>query len=219
MFNFCAVHYLHQWLTLDRSYVQAARADTLTLLELSDYLYRYQARRSIPGKGDDKLKTFWNEIIAIKTQDHNVADSIQHCFRLLSDKYHRRFLSAISKAACIKHGHPVAIYDSRTRIALRKFGYSFRDNEYGEYHRAWMKYFYRDEVQNELNNACAFVPTSCFAQRLIAHGAANNEEISEWSQSDWFRNRVIDIRLFFMSKDDLVKQADLARMLGCSETM
>lgn len=218
MFNFCAVHYLHQWLTLDRPCFEDAQKNKMTLDQLSNYLYRYGALRTIPGNGPDRLEIFWQHIIKLNLTKSSTAETIHRCHQELSNQYNKKILSVISKSAWMKHRHPVVLYDSKAYTSLRRLRYDFRKNDYKGYYRAWMDFFHRDEIQSELNDACAFVPTSCFAQRLIAHGVAKREEIREWSKSDWFRNRVVDMRLWHMADNDKVKEIDLARLLGHRET-
>ena len=147
---------------------------------------------------------------------NNAANLVRDLFRKLTANYDgQQFLSAISKAAWVRWRQSIAIYDGRARLALRDLGFNAPDNDYPAYYHAWMQFFNNNDTQMGLNDACQWLPNSHYAQSVVERGGAARDDIDQWVKTDWFRNRIIDMRLFH--HHDQLHAADKARFLGPGE--
>lgn len=217
MFRYYAAYYLWWWLKIDRAFVEDFDQHGVTPQRLHDLLKKYLAIRTVSGEGIGRLQYFANALNqqhARMNQVNDAANLVHDLFVNLTAHYHRQFLSAISKAAWMRWRHPIAIYDRRARLALRDLGFNADDN-YRTYHGAWMQFFNNDDTQNGLNDACQWLPNSHYAQSVVVRGGAAQADIDQWVNTDWFRNRIIDMRLFHHL--DQLHPADKARFLGPGE--
>ena len=96
--------------------------------------------------------------------------------------------------------HPVVIYDSNARKGLRRCGLAAGDGNYVEYCRSWFQYFDDPGTQRELDEALKMLNDSPRAQTLINQRKLTEAELRELSRSEWFRNRVTDMYLFYLGK-------------------
>ncbi|MGH7002618.1 MAG: hypothetical protein ACREIP_01595 [Alphaproteobacteria bacterium] len=231
MFRYCAAYYLWQWLTMDRAFVKIFQQE-VTEKALLDLLSKYEVIRTVPGKGAGRLKEFTkalNSKSAQAIQADEAANLVHDLFCCLRGRYGRQFLSAITKAAWMRWRHPIAIYDKRARRALVKqrkilMENEFKDpeNNYNAYHKLWMAFYDRCDTQNGLNDASGWLSNSHYAQSVVERGGATQEEIAQWVNEDWFRNRIIDMLLFHLGDSDGrvgLHPAEAARFLGPNEQL
>lgn len=114
----------------------------------------------------------------------------------------------------------MVIYDSYGLKGLRRSGYRIRDGDYRTYHARWMEFFVGEEIQDQIRDACDWLPNSHYAAALIDKGVSTGPEIAAWANEEWFRNRVLDQRLVIRGNpagEDAVHPADHARLIGPGE--
>lgn len=227
-----AAYYLRQWLTIDQRFVDEFQ-ENISVESLRGILTKYRAIRTIrnkDGKGNARLN-------ALKVQlesggpENDATSYIEAIERNLNGgediDEKRRILSAISKAAWMRWRGTLVIYDSRAvealkrcRRASRDANYKFSARDYASFYRAWMYHFNRVEIQQQLDLACAWLPTSDFALRLAARGGPSKAQVCEWAAQQWFRIRVVDMALFDAGakrEPHLPSTIQRAELLGTNE--
>jgi hypothetical protein len=65
---------------------------------------------------------------------------------------------------------------------------------YGDYYEKWIELFNRDDTQKHLQDACGWLPDSRYAGSLAKSKVLSSSDVN----SNWFKNRVFDMRLFFL---------------------
>ncbi len=203
-FRSCAEHYLRQWCSYDRGFVRGFSSGPVTCELLSKMCYRYEVARTVPGHGPQKYGKFAEMLNRNRDSQmtrQNVAEIIEREFRSMQGAYGKRFLSAITKAFWMMKRHPVAIYDRNARQGLRRFGLPSGENNYLIYFDSWFKFFERPDVQRGLDDALAWLRGSPCALNLQKTQKLSSDELSKLARSEWFRNRITDMRLFSKGKD------------------
>ena len=92
-------------------------------------------------------------------------------------------------------GHPVVVYDSQAREGLKHLSVPPGDGDYAVYFRSWFKVF--DDSKTQLDDAVEWLLKSEPAGKAIATYGTPRPELEELVRSDSFRNRVLDMYLFF----------------------
>lgn len=125
-----------------------------------------------------------------KVSRKNVPIIIENELRNMRKAYGgKTFLSALTKAFWMMKRHPVVIYDSNARKGLWRYGLLPGYKDYSVYFDSWFKFFERDETRRGLDDALAW----------LAKNSVKKISLQELN-SDWFRNRVTDMRLFYVGK-------------------
>jgi phage terminase small subunit len=110
----------------------------------------------------------------------------------------KTFLSALTKAFWMMKRHPVVIYDSNARRGLRRYGFPSGENNYSIYFDSWFKFFDSAETKRNLDDAVTWLAKkSPYAQDVLKRKSISLKELHELTGSDWFRNRVADMHLFY----------------------
>jgi hypothetical protein len=203
-FRSCAEHYLRQWCSYDRGFVRGFSSGPVTCELLSKMCNRYGVARTLPGEAPQKYTKFaemLNRNRDVQLTRPNVAETIEREFRSMQEAYGKSFLSAITKAFWMMKRHPVAIYDANARRGLQKCDLPPGTNQYRVYFDSWLKFFEDSHTQRALDDALTWLPNSRSARRLLKMKSISEADIMELVASDWFRNRVVDIRLFSMGKE------------------
>lgn len=214
-FRYAAATYLHIWLTFDRGVHDTFHANGPTAEALRTLLTRYYAMRTLWGVKDVGLAPFVAALRqGITGQANDVVGLVKTANDAISPTYKgRNCISAVSKALWMMLRHPVAIYDNLSRDGLRRFGATFKDGDYGQFHAAWCNYFNQQRTQEYIASACDWLVGSSFVANLEIHRAATRNDIEQWTRESWFRNRVCDFRLMHAGSSP-VHDADLALYLG-----
>lgn len=202
-FRQCADHYLQQWCELDREFWAKFSSGPISCESLAKLCWKYQVARTVPGHGIQKYKQFVSTLERCRgTQmtQKDVSGFIERQHRALEHKYRKSFLSAVTKAFWMMKRHPVVIYDSNARRGLQRCGLASGDGNYVEYCKSWFQFFDNPRTQRELDTALKTLGDSPRAHALIEQGKLSEAELQELSRSEWFRNRVTDMYLFYVGK-------------------
>jgi hypothetical protein len=201
-FRSCAEYYLEQWYELDRDLVTGFSHFPITCALLADLARpdKYKVARTISGYGVAKYQPFADMLNAHRattmTRD-NVPTVINAALATMAKYYNRQFLSAISKAFWMMKGHPVVIYDSNARQGLRHHGLPPGDGDYRVYFNSWFTVFDDANTQRGLDDAVDWLLQSDSAKALISKYGTAFPELEKLARSDSFRNRIVDIYLFY----------------------
>lgn len=151
----------------------------------------------MPGKGVERYEQFAEMLNRHRNQEftrQNVPDIIERELGNMRKKYKRSFLSAITKAFWMMKRHPVVIYDSNVRKGLRHYNLPPGDSNYRVYFDSWFEFFETDDTKHGLDDALDWLRKSSNAAKKHK---LSSDEFEELAGSEWFRNRVVDMRLFF----------------------
>lgn len=201
-FRACAEYYLRQWYELDRDLVAEFSRGPVTCELLSDMSSRskYGVARTISGHGVPKFQPFADMLNAHRstsmTRD-NVPAVIGDALVRMANYYSRQFPSALSKAFWMMKGHPVVIYDSKAREGLQHHGLPPGDGNYRVYFNSWFTIFDNPNTQHGLDDAVDWLLNSEPANGLRARYGTPFPELEKLVRSDSFRNRIVDIYLFY----------------------
>ena len=197
MFRYCAAYYLHQWF-VDGDCVfwnEIGKRGTFEQDALGKLFKKYRVIRNIQG-GTSNLSDFCSVLNKAREKNFSPAtipEIVDDAVKGVRKAYQKDLTSAVSKALWMMRRHPVAIFDSRAREALVRMGLlRSSDQGYKIYYEAWMELFNRHDTQQHLRDACEWLSGSDYARSLEKQ--LNEDELS----SEWFRNRVFDMRLFFI---------------------
>ena len=202
----CAEFYLRELWQQDQLLVQKFSTCEITCEMLRDLFSpkQYQVARSIPGRIDEigpkkKYGSFANMLNSYRNTsftNENIPEIIEReCLNLQREYGGKKLLSAISKAFWMMKQHPVAIYDSKARAGLSRYGLPPGNDSYRIFFRAWADFFERPETQDGIKEAMEWLPKSSQAHDLVEKGKTTSSEIKTFSQSLWFKNRIADMRL------------------------
>jgi hypothetical protein len=200
-FRQCALHYLKQWCDYDRRFCRGFSSGLITCELLREICLQYGVDRTVPGHGPEKYKEFVEMLNCyrdIQMTRQNVPDIIEEELRNMRRAYGGSFLSAITKAFWMMKRHPVVIYDSNVRGGLQHYRLPSGQNNYRIYYDSWFHFFECDDTQRRLQDATAWIRKSRGASKKPN---ISTDELNELAGSEWFRNRVTDIRLFYVGKD------------------
>ncbi len=195
-FEYCSLHYLNQWLSYDMGFCNALASNDkkkkLDALKKASAFYRIA--RNLPAKYEEKkgLARYEPvlEIIDVLTPrnfEDNPVQEIRKIEKRISQIYGRGVLSLTTKILWIKIKHPILIYDSRARIALKT-----KNGDLESYYVAW-----RDDFkvhQQEIAAACAKLPD--LYKYSVNQDIGTNDYIKMISSELWFHERVFDIYLW-----------------------
>lgn len=177
----------------------------VTCKELARLCVCYSVARTIPGKDPthEKYRAFVNMLNRDRNTavvQENMADFIEDRVNEMEEHYGKRFLSAITKAFWMLKRHPIIIYDSNACKGLREFGLPPGSNgDYSRYVESWLQFSQRPEESQQLSAALAWLPESQ-ASRSLAEQGITADQVRAWAIEPWFRDRVLDIYLFFVGK-------------------
>lgn len=161
---------------------------------------KYGVARTVPGHGPGKYERFAEMLNSHRDTAMTKQNTPAIIERSLADMqliYGRGFLSAITKALWMMKQHPVVIYDSNARGGLRKLRPAPEYKDYRSYFDAWFRFFEEPDTQTGLDDGLSWLPESPAAKVLVQSGKADSREIQRLAESELFRNRVMDIRLFY----------------------
>ena len=222
MFKYAAAYYLWFWLTVDMELVRDINEHHFTTGSLDTLFKKYRVHRTFKGSGPERLNhcaAILNEPEKKPELQDDMIMAVQSLTRRVAKIYEKNCLSAVSKALWMRWQHPVIIYDGNALRGLKLFGFRESLTDYCSYYHKWIDFFNRTTTQAEVDAACAWLPTSHYARSIIDKKGATQDQIDGWVKTDWFRNRIVDIRLWIRgtAAGDAVSPADLARLLGPGE--
>ena len=199
--QYCGEYYLKQWCELDRPLVLSFTSGPVTCEALRDLCSptKYQVARTVPGNGAEKYRSFaqmLNQYSTTAMTRENVPRIIELELSNMKRIYGKAFLSAITKAFWMLKKHPVAIYDGNAWRGLSVRGFRPGYRGYATYFDAWFRFYDLPETQRGLNEVTENLSGSPTALNLVKSGKIATSEIYEIVQTDWFRNRITDIRLW-----------------------
>ena len=197
--QYCAQHYLRQWMTAERPLHKALTSeDRETILQgLSDAVRFFMVARNLPKKYDVErglrryeplLNTFQTFTTGLSPSSADFPDHVDQFQRMLSPLYGRRDLISIaSKLLWLRYRDPFIIYDSRVRKAI-----GVHPGDYTEFVMTWLSHFQHLEseiavVSRSLPNLLPyFLPFTADAENVV-HTTCSES---------WFHRRVFDIYLW-----------------------
>ena len=197
-------HYLKQWCNLDRQLFFGFSQGPVTCELLAKMCNAYQVARTVPGHNEERYNRFaemLNNYRHTEVTRQTVPEIIEHECRSMHEAYGKSLLSAITKAFWMMKRHPVVIYDSNVRRGLARCGLQSGTNNYGVYFDSWFKFFERKDVQHSIDEAMAWLAASPQTRSLLRKQELTHAQLRELVGSQWFRNRVADMRLFYIGRD------------------
>lgn len=201
-FRECAAHYLDQWYRTDQRYVKDFSGGPVEVEQLSKMCRDYKVARTVPGKGDERSREFAEMLERYRNRKlttENAPEIISKETEKMREVYGngKRFLSAITKAFWMMKGHPVAIYDSNVRRGLRMVGLDPGGGDYCVYYRSWFEYFERKDVKRDVGRALEWLQISPCPRCFMGESILSPTGLRKLVRSERFRNRVVDMHLFF----------------------
>jgi hypothetical protein len=196
-FRLCAEHYLKQWCDYDREFFLGFSGGFVTCGLLREMCLKYGVDRTVPGRGPEKYRQFVEMLNRYQNTEmarQDVPKIIEKELLKMREAYGSSFLSAITKAFWMMKRHPVVIYDSKARRGLRHYGLPPGDKDYRVYFDSWFSFFERDDTKHGLNDAMSWLRN---LPNLRKRRKLSKNELEEITGSEWFRNRVADMRLFY----------------------
>jgi len=203
--EYCSLQYLNQWIEYDKPIYKAlcegSEVDKLDQLNRAGNFYK--VARNLPGKYNPKdppnlnkykkLLDLLEDIEKDQFKDDPVSKIINYEKEIRNQyKSKKKVLSLTTKFLWFKVRHPILIYDSRARAALKT-----EDDNYESFYKAWRKEF--KNKQDDIEEACKQLPglssysysvkQKNYKKELINH-------IENVCSKKWFHERVFDIYLW-----------------------
>ena len=193
-FEYYALHYLNQWLGIEKEIHQNLQSDhkEKKLNALSAGGAHFKIARTLPTKFEKQNSTKRYEPVlkAIETPSlknsslSTVSKEVEKIHETLSQFYgNRTVISATTKFLWLKHRAPFVILDSQAKSALE-----IKGNNYEVFFAAWLKKY--SELEDRIVNACQKLPS---VSKFALDSTAEIEKISE---EGWFHQRVFDSYLW-----------------------
>lgn len=205
MMKYSAIHFLYQWLTIESKFYESFQSNNTEIrrkkaIEIATY---FKVVRNFSKKYDEGLglKRF-EPVINILDKNKNLnLQNINEAALLINDMtnelslfYKCRVMSFASKLLWMENRYPIIIYDKKVRDGLSEFGYPSGDNNIFQYYDSWFSLYdkYRFEVIDSCDN--------------LKKLNLNVKNLNEIIESDWFKNRVFDIYIWFKGSGSLPRQ-------------
>lgn len=200
--EYCSLHYLNQWLSNDKRFVEtlAGQSEDNSKLEiLEEAATFYKVARNLPKTGDTKKgMIIYQPVLEIidkvthPLKESEVINVVNGAQKAISDSYHKRgVLSLTTKFLWLKVRHPILIYDRRTKTALKaKIG------NYEDFCIRWKKE-YESNLEG-IERACAKLYK--MSAYTINPTIATEDYIKKISEEQWFMDRVFDIYLWHIGE-------------------
>jgi len=201
-FEYCSLHYLNQWLSNDKRFVEtlAGQSEDNSKLEiLEEAAAFYRVARNLPKTGDTKKGMIrYQPVLEIidkvthPLKESEVINVVNGAQKAISDSYHEReVLSLTTKFLWLKVRHPILIYDSRTKTALKA-----KTGNYEDFCIRWKKE-YESNLEG-IERACAKLYK--MSAYTINPTIATEDYIKKISEEQWFMDRVFDIYLWHIGE-------------------
>ena len=196
--EYCALHYLHQWITDERSLREAlTNGDSAQVLHaLSVAVKFFQVARNLPRKYDvdrgqkryEPLLHEFQKLPSAHDFEYDYVDQVDQFQKHIGAQYGgRSLISLSSKLLWLRYRDPFIIYDSRVRKAL-----GVASADYGEFASKWLKCF--EAHRSRIVSVCNTLPS--ILRYLAAQSADMEEEVGTVISKPWFHRRVLDIYLW-----------------------
>ena len=199
----CAEYYLNKlWYPYDRRFIRAFSTG-VTCDVLHDLCVEYSVARTISGTiyGASGVEGKYRPFADMLNRYRDTTMTRQHVPQIMrretdnmQSAYGKGFESAISKALWMMKQHPVVIYDANAWYGLEAVSLKPRDYSYRAYYDSWFRFFERWDTRVALDDAVKYLTTLPRTQELISKGTIDAGAID----SPWFRNRITDVRLWFL---------------------
>lgn len=197
-FEFCSLHYLNQWLRVERFFCDGIRSpDRVTRLQaMSSAAKHFKVARNLPAvheNGKERYAPVLDLLDKIGPRDiskRNFVERVDELRKGVSRHYGGRdVLSFVSKIMWVKFKSPIIIYDKQARQALET-----ESGNYGQYCARWLESYSAKE--DAIVKACAKLPK--MRKYCVAPAYATESIIENIASKDWFRHRVFDISLWHL---------------------
>lgn len=195
-FRHAAYSYLDSWLSTDANFhriLAFAEMDDLSveagakcLVEVAKEYKVIRTLKKIPSE-KNRLAAAYGILQGICTLDEgDVVRRVETFAKSLGKVYGGTPLSAASKFLWMRFRCPVIVYDSVVSEWLNKnCRYSY--DGYSSYYRLWLIKYRENEEQ--IREACAELVQ---IQRFTRAWTTPAEQLTEWTTSQWFMQRVFD---------------------------
>lgn len=201
----CAEYYLKDvWLWADHEFVREFSTGEVSCVALHELCVKYGVARTIPGSiyGADGIEGKYRVFADMLNKYRNTIMTRQNVPEIMKRETDnmrkayggRTFESAISKALWMMKQHPVVIYDTLAWYGLEAVGLKPRDYSYRAYYDSWFRFFEQRDTRDALDDAVKHLTSLPRTQELVSKGAICAADI----ESQWFRNRIADVRLWFL---------------------
>lgn len=220
--EYCALHYLNQWLAYDRHYVAALRfgAPAQKQEKLKNALVFYKVARNFPKECDEgKGMQRYSPLLRILNTERSrkVGQNVINDIEVFEEKFATAYtstkkgrvscLSATTKLLWLHQraissgpgyesfGETVVIYDSKARSAL-----GFRGADYEKYHETWYDTY--EGFECCIKRACRELKDELIYS--IEYGPNQKADVLPILGQSWFHERVFDIYLWFLGDRSFV---------------
>jgi hypothetical protein len=207
--HYAAFSYLDEWIWRDSRFHQTLRYETwqgtsadLGARELAKAATYYGVARTLKKTNEEpRLMGAYEELGKTRLLEENeVPEVVERFAEKLHTIYGTHALSAASKFLWLKFRSPVVIYDSMVSKWICK-NCEYRDDGYANYFKYWHEKF--PEYEERIKEACAELVTPIVKGFTLACDVAD-DQLSEWTTSRWFRERVFDH--FMMAEIDVAEE-------------
>ncbi len=198
--EYCAQHYLRQWIVDERDLHSALNSDIPDeiLRGLKDAVKFFKVARTLPRKYDvergrrryEPLLNAFREFHGDSFVEGDFVERVEEFQRLIGSQYGgRNLVSLSSKLLWLRHRNPFIIYDSRVRKAL---GVSSVD--YAKFVDKWLSSF--EGFKPQIMAICKRLPS--VPNYLFAQTEDIQQEVATVYSKPWFHRRVFDIYLWHL---------------------
>jgi hypothetical protein len=201
-FKYCALHYLNEWLRVERSRWLALKNgnENEKLIALSEFAFDYRIARNLSGKYDKNHPiTKYKAVLPIIDGVHigqfcraSVVPSVLDIAAQISQQYGGRgVLSTTTKFLWLKMPSKIIIYNSRARKSL-----GTKSGDLEAYCSKWRNAYRL--YASDVNAACATLLD--VRDYLVDTRAASNKYVGAITSNRWFKRRVFDVYLWHRTR-------------------
>ena len=200
--EYCAFHYLNQYLRNDERHIRVLADKALTRKkrceELKDAATFYKVARNLRTRYKvKKVSTRYGRVLDLldKIDESKKPSRPEQTILRFSTKlkhYYQNYdlLSFSSKMLWLKYQNPIIIYDKQARKALQTAVGDLKD-----FYSKWRLCY--SEQRSSIKDACDELPAiASFAWRTNDE-VISSSQIRNLARNEWFRERVLDMSLWF----------------------
>jgi len=192
---YSAYSYLDEWMREDRHFHQVLAFEKANeipaakgiecLVKVAKY---YKVIRTLKTTEENfRLEAAYEALLAIEPLNkEDVVRKVENFAEVLGKVYGSIALSAASKFLWMRFRSPVIIYDSIASGWLCK-NCNYNYDGYSNYHQIWSSKY--REYEEHIREACAELK---YIKKFTLACEIPDKELSEWTISQWFMERVFD---------------------------
>ncbi len=192
-----AMKFANQWASKEQALHTAFSHKNISGDEIAKSLHYFQVARTFRNLKNEKNRTFIavNVIEFSKNlKEDNFPEKVDGLSSAFEEKFGSRNISAASKLLWLRKRSPVIIFDKWAKIAIEKIEDRKIEN-YKDYSELWKKHYSQDKakIRSAANSLIK-------VQEYSGMWDLSTSKYKEAIQSDWFLERVFDMRLLYFGK-------------------